>query len=85
MPKRSRKYDRETAMSVKRGPESTSTDTSRSMPPAKKAKTDTKSKEKKTVEVKPAGETSQHMKNIIVAQLIREGKVRMTKSMDFSK
>lgn len=79
MPKRSRKYDRETAMSVKRGPESTSTDTSRSMPPAKKAKTDTKSK------IKPAGETSQHMKNIIVAELIREGKVRMTRSMDFSK
>ena len=105
MPKRSRRYDRETAMMVKRGPDSTSTD----MPPAKKAKvaspparrpkaasppakkatdtkaTDTKPKEKKKVEVKPAGETSRQMKNIVIAELIREGKVKMTRSCDFSK
>ena len=58
-------------------------------PPAKKATdtkaTDTKPKENKTVEVKPAGETSRHMKNKVIAELIREGKVRMTRSCDFSK
>ena len=54
-------------MSVKRGEESTSTDTS--MPPAKMAKTDTKSKEK-TVEVKPAGEISRHMKNVACRFLV---------------
>ena len=70
MPKHSRKFD-----------------ISRSMmggKPAKHAKTD-KTATDTEVDIKPAGETPEDLKKTIVAQLIKEGKVRRTRSYDFSK
>ena len=59
-------------------------DLSRSMmggKPAKCAKTATDMEK----ELKPAGEVPEALKKIIVDQLIKEGKVRRTRSYDFSK
>ena len=69
MPKRSRTYDRLTKTMLKAA-----------SPPAKKAKsTDI------PVEIKPAGETPDEVKKRIIDQMIKEGKVRKTRSYDFSK
>ena len=70
MPKRSRKFD-----------------ISRSMmggKPAKHAKTEKKATDTE-IDIKSAGETPEDLKKTIVAQLIKEGKVRRTRSYDFSK
>ena len=70
MPKRSRKFD-----------------ISRSMmggKPAKHAKTEKKATDTE-IDIKSAGETPEDLKKTIVAQLIEEGKVRRTRSYDFSK
>ena len=37
------------------------------------------------IDIKSAGETPEDLKKTIVAQLIKEGKVRRTRSYDFSK
>ena len=50
----------------------------------KSAKTDKKATDTE-INIKPAGETPEDFKKAVVAQLIREGKVRMTRSIDFSK
>ena len=70
MPKRSRKFD-----------------ISRSMmggKPAKRAKTEKKATNTE-IDIKSAGETPGDLKKTIVARLIKEGKVRRTRSYDFSK
>ena len=70
MPKQSRKFD-----------------ISRSMvggKPVKRAKTDKKATNTE-IDIKSAGETPEDLKKTIVAQLIKEGKVRRTRSYDFSK
>ena len=64
MPKRSRFYDRATAM----------------VPVASK-----KPKKSTDIDIKPAGEVSKEYKTNMVAALVRDGKVRMTRSCDFSK
>ena len=69
MPKRSRKFD-----------------ISRSMmggKPAKPAKTEKKVTDTE-IDIKSAGETPEDLKKTIVAQFIKEGKVRRTRSYDFS-
>ena len=70
MPKHSRKFD-----------------ISRSMmggKPAKHAKTEKKATDTE-INIKSAGETPEDLKKTIVAHLIKEGKVRRTRSYDFSK
>ena len=62
MPKRSRAYDRATAMVASKKP---------------KMSTD--------IPIKPAGEVSKEYKTNVAAALVRAGKVRMTRSCDFSK
>ena len=88
MPKRSRAYDRLTKTMLKAASplakKAKSTDTHTEIkaasPPAKKAKsTDTHT------EIKPAGETPDEVKKRIIDQMIKEGKVRRTRSYDFSK
>ena len=62
-------------------------DISRSMmggKPAKCAKTEKKATDTE-IDIKSAGETPEDLKKTIVAQLIKEGKVRRTRSYDFSK
>ena len=49
--------------------------------PAKRAKTATNTE----IDLKSAGETPEALKKTIVDQLIKEGKVRRTRSYDFSK
>ena len=52
--------------------------------PAKRAKTEKKATDTE-IDIKSAGETPEDLKKTIVAQLIKEGKVRRTRSYDFSK
>ena len=62
-------------------------DISRSMiggKPAKHAKTGKKATDTK-IEIKSAVETPEDLKKTIVAQLIKEAKVRRTRTYDFSK
>ena len=70
IPKRSRKFD-----------------ISRSMmggKPVKHAKTEKKATDTE-IDIKSTGETPEDLEKTIVAQLIKEGKVRRTRSYDFSK
>ena len=62
-------------------------DISRSMmggKPAKCARTEKKATDTE-IDIKSAGETPEDLKKTMVAQLIKEGKVRRTRSYDLSK
>ena len=52
--------------------------------PAKHAKTEKKATDTE-IDIRSAGETPEDLKKTIVAQLIKEGKVRRNWSYDFSK
>ena len=51
----------------------------------KKSTNTEKDTEKDVIEIKPAGETSRQYKTQVIAELIKQGKARMTRSCDFSK
>ena len=99
MPKRSIKFDISRSMiggkPAKRAKmDKRATDTERAKTDTKathqiSAKTDRPKKAKTAtdteINIKPAGETPEDFKKAVVAQLIKEGKVRMTRSLDFSK
>ena len=98
MPKRSRTFDISRSMMggkpAKRAKtDQQATDTKRAKTDRSGSKKETNKKSAKTdkkatdteINIKPAGETPEDFKKAVVAQLIREGKVRMTRSIDFSK
>ena len=99
MPKRSRKFDicrsmigGKPAKCAKMDKRATDTELAKTDTKAthqKSAKTDRPKKAKTAtdteINIKPAGETPEDFKKAVVAQLIKEGKVRMPRSVDFSK
>ena len=96
MPKRSRKFDisrsiigGKPAKCAKRATDTERTETDTKATHQKSAKTDRPKKAKTAtdteINIKPAGETPEDFKKAVVGQLIKEGKVRMTRSVDFSK
>ena len=82
MLKRSRKFDISRSMMGSKTAKRAKTD--KKATDTEHAKTDKKATDTE-INIKPAGETPEDFKKAVVAQLIKEGKVRKTRSIDFSK
>ena len=76
--------DTERAKTEKKATNTKRAKTDKKATDTERAKTDKKATDTE-MNIKPAGETPEGFKKAVVAKLIKEGKVRMTRSLDFSK
>ena len=82
MPEHSRKFD--ISRSMMGGKPAKHAKMDKKATDTERVKTDKKATDTE-INIKPAGETPEDLKKAVVAKLIKEGKVRKTRSIDFSK